>query len=133
MAVFKKKPRNQQASDVPLVFTPRDAQRIANTVHAYETSRRGRRPSILPRASGGGGGGGGGGVDEAFFVGAWVKGQSKQITFIANTAATAAAFNMIRTIPISYSGATARLCTVSVRSLPNENGQLDYVLINSEC
>lgn len=67
-------------------------------------------------------------VVEAYYTGAWVKGATKQITFLANTAATATAINLIRSVPIS-TGQTARLCTVCPRSVSVP----EYVLLNTEC
>lgn len=51
----KKKPTQPGDMGVPVSFTKTDAQRIANVVHAYETSKRVPNPSKLPRAPGGGG------------------------------------------------------------------------------
>jgi hypothetical protein len=67
-------------------------------------------------------------VIEAYFTGAWIKGATKQITFLGNTATTATAVNLIRTIPLAV-GQTARSCTVAARSVSSP----DYVLLNSEC
>lgn len=119
------KSRVPNSGDEMVTFRKSDAQRIANTVHAYESGRRPRNSSVLPRAPGGGGSG----VAEAFYVGGWVKGEAKQITFTADTAATASAYNMIRTVAVPYTNSTARLCTVSLRS----DGSGAYILINSEC
>jgi hypothetical protein len=72
------------------------------------------------------------GVFEAYFTGGWVKGATKQISFASNTATTAAAINLIRSVPISGSGATARICTVTLRSIASTTGPA-YVLLNTEC
>jgi hypothetical protein len=51
---MKTKPANK--IDQTVRFSTGDAKRIANTVRAYESGRRPRNPSTLPRAAGGGGG-----------------------------------------------------------------------------
>lgn len=80
------------------------------------------------------GGGGGGGVVEAFYTGGWPKGAEKQITFLSNTASTALAVNLLRTVPLVTGNVpTARLCTVSVRSIIPSATSATYVLVNSEC
>lgn len=76
-------------------FRLSDAARINNVVHAYESGRRERKPSTLPRATGGGGGGG---IEFVTFVGGWAKGQSHEIRFSPGTA-TATAINLFATIP----------------------------------
>jgi hypothetical protein len=124
MAAFRGRGKQKTDANSPAYFTQKDGQRVANVVHAYETSRRGRNPSQLPRAPGGGGA-----VVEAFYVGGWVKGASKQVTFTSDTMVTALAYNMIRTVAVPYTNSTARLCTVSLRS----DGSGAYILINSEC
>lgn len=75
----------------------------------------------------------GAGVVEAFFTGGWPKNSNKQIRFLANTAATATAVNLLRSIPLGTSGATARNCTVSVRSIAVAAGEATHLLVNSEC
>jgi hypothetical protein len=73
-------------------------------------------------------------VSEATFMGGWVKGQFKQVTFVADTTATAMAINLIRTIPVASGGLTARLCTVTERSVQDSGTtEKKFVLINSEC
>ena len=72
------------------------------------------------------------GVFEAYFTGGWVKGTTKPISFASNTATTAAAINLIRSVPISGSGATARICTVTLRSIAGATEPV-YVLLNTEC
>ena len=124
MAAFRGRGKQQTGPNSPAYFTQKDGQRVANVVHAFETSRRGRNPSHLPRAPGGGGA-----IIEAFYAGGWAKGASKQITFTSDTMATALAYNMIRTVAVPYTSATARLCTVAPRS----DGSGAYILINSEC
>ena len=115
--------------DQTVQFLRRDAQRIASAVYAVETDVRQPNPSSLPRVSSGMR------VDEAFFVGAWVKGQEKQITFSANTQSTATAVNLIRSIPAvnGVGGVTlTRLCMVCQRTNPNATLRT-YLLLNSEC
>lgn len=76
----------------------------------------------------------GGGVVEAFYTGGWPKGTEKQITFLSNTASTALAVNLLRSVPLVTGGVpTARTCTVSVRSVIPAGTSAAYVLVNSEC
>lgn len=111
--------------DSPASLSQKDAQRVANAVHAYETSRRQGRSSTLPRAPGGGGS-----VAEATFYGGWVKGATKSVTFTADTMSTAAAVNLFRTIPIS-SDFLPRTCLISPR--PSTTSTSEYILVNAEC
>jgi hypothetical protein len=78
------------------------------------------------------GGGGSGGV-EAYFTGAWVKGQQKQITFLGSTSSTALAVNLLRTVPLVSTGATARYCIITKRSVSTTASQATYTLLNTEC
>ncbi len=126
MAAFRGRGKQKTDANSPAYFTQKDGQRVANAVHAYETGRRGRNPSKLPRAPGGGGSS----VDEATFTGAWTKGAKKSITFAADTARTALAVNLFRSIPIASDFGT-RMCLVSPRSTTDANGE--YVLVNAEC
>lgn len=85
-----------------------------------------RLQTMMPR--------GGGGVVEAFYTGGWQKGAEKQITFLSNTASTALAVNLLRTVPLVTGNVpTARLCTVSTRSFQPTGTSATYVLVNSEC
>ena len=116
--------------DQTVQFRHRDAQRISNAVHAHETDVSQPNPSRLPRAPGSGPN-----VDEAFFVGAWVKGGEKQITFSANTQSTATAVNLIRSIPAANGTngvSLTRQCLVIKRRNPTATPGT-YILLNSEC
>jgi hypothetical protein len=67
-----KAPANKQ--DQTVQFRMKDARRIANVVHAYETAVRESNPSRLPRAFAG---------SECFLgktTSAWTKGTSQNIT-----------------------------------------------------
>lgn len=66
----KKKPARPGDPSAPVLISAKDAQRLANVVHAYETSRRTPNPSVLPRAPGGGGGGT---IRLCQFTGAWTN------------------------------------------------------------
>lgn len=98
MGIFSKKNSGGGNGDQPSQFRVRDAQRIAKAVHAYETERKGRNPSSLPRAVGGGGGGGGA-IRRATFSGVWLVGTEKVVTFADNTAQTASIANFLFNIP----------------------------------
>ena len=124
MALFRKKRASSPAGGEGIMFRHADAQRIANAVHAHETSRRGRNPSTLPRAPGGGSGGG---IRMARFVGGWPKGESKQVVFSSDTLSTANATNFLRSIP-HLNSAAYRTCFV----YPSETEAGTYVLINAE-
>ena len=78
------------------------------------------------------GSGGGAGVVEAYFTGGWVKGATKQIVFLSNTATTASAINLIRSVPINAGGQTSRICTVTLRTAAGAAAG-SYVLLNTEC
>lgn len=127
MALFRGRGKQQTGQNAPAYFTQKDGQRVANVVHAYETGRRGRNKSELPRAPGGGGGGG---ISEAIFTGAWLKGAKKQVSFVSDTSRTAQAINLLRSIP-TPSGATARTCLITLRAGTAAAGE--YVLVNAEC
>ena len=111
------------------------AQRIASTV---------RRVDAMPTVFGDGkiptrfedgpvrATGGGAGVVEAYFTGGWVKGATKQIVFLSNTATTASAINLIRSVPINAGGQTSRICTVTLRTVAGAAAN-SYVLLNTEC
>jgi hypothetical protein len=136
MAAFRKSTKERGNGQAPVTFRHQDATRIAKTVHAYESGRRDRKPSTLPRATGGGGGG----IEEAYFTGGWLKGAVKQITFApdgqSTTQSTAQAINLIRSIPIDAGAQrTSRVCFVSIRSGQQDSGgeQPQYTLINAEC
>ena len=108
------------------------AQRIASTVRRVDAMSLVTGDGKIPTRFEDGpvrptGGGGGGGV-EAYYTGGWVKGATKQIRFLASTATTASAVNLLRTVPIA-SGQTARWCLVCPRSTDSTT----YVLINTEC
>ncbi len=126
MAAFRGRGKQKTDANSPAYITQKDGQRVANAVHAYETGRRGRKPSQLPRAPGGGGGS----IDEATFTGAWTKGATKSVTFTADTARTAAAVNLFRSIPIASDFGT-RKCLVAPSSGTDPN--IQYVLVNAEC
>jgi hypothetical protein len=61
-----------------------------------------------------------------------VKGATKQIRFASNTASTATAVNLIRSVPINAGGATSRICTVTLRTAAGAAAN-SYVLLNTEC
>lgn len=126
MAIKKKGRAGMSLGDSPVMFKHTDAQRIANVVHHYESSRRPRNPSTLPRSPGSSGGGGdGGGVRQATFSGGWPKHAKKQVVFASDTLSTASATNFLRSIPAS-SG--YRVCYVA----QSEVDSGEYVLINAE-
>lgn len=122
------------SGEQPVSFKLSDAQRIAKAVGEFESGRRGRRGSTLPRAAGGGGGGGGG-IQFATFNGNWPKNTYKVVTLNpANT--TASAYNA--TVNISYapsgSGSSVRKCALAVYSGTGPSGNSgEYVLIMAEC
>ena len=102
-------------------FRVRDAQRINNAVLAFESARRGRTPSTLPRAAGGGGGG----IEEVRFVGAWPKNTVKQVFYASDTTntSTAAAMNFLCSI---LPDPAYRLALVAPSGTT-------LVLVNSQC
>lgn len=104
----------------PVQFTLADAQRISRAVMDSERSRRGRKPSSLPRAVGSGGG-----VDRAKFTGSWFKGQAKVVTLVASTA-TANCSNYI--VDVLYSDGM-RNCFV----VPDVAVDGQYTLLIPEC
>ena len=89
-------------------------------------------PTRLQNMQRPGGSGGGAGVVEAYFTGGWVKGATKQIVFLSNTATTASAINLIRSVPINAGGQTSRICTVTLRTVAGAAAN-SYVLLNTEC
>ena len=103
-------------------FRVRDAQRINNAVLAFESARRGRTSSTLPRAAGGGGGGG---IEEVRFVGAWPKDTVKQVFYASDTTntSTAAAMNFLCSI----------LPDVGYRRALVAPSGTTMVLVNSQC
>lgn len=102
-------------------FRLRDAQRINNAVLAYESSRRGRNPSSLPRAVGAGGGV----LEEVRFQGAWPRNTYKQVFYASDTTntSTASAMNFLCSILPDINYRTA-LVAASGTTL---------VLVNSQC
>ena len=130
MALFSVKKAAEPANkgDRVVQFRHGDAQRIADAVHAFETSRRDHNPSTLPRAVGGGGGGGG--VVDAYYYGAWNKGTIKVISFASDTTgtSTANAINLFSSIqPYSGSESVPSYCLVVSASTA-----ADYTLVNAE-
>lgn len=116
---------NQSAnkSDQTVKFTQKDARRIAGCVRSYESSRRSRNPSRLPRASGGGGEGGGAAVSTATFLGSWLQGTEKVVYYTA-TPSTSTVTVMNYTHDIVGSGAqTLRVGLIA------ESSEGGYVLI----
>jgi hypothetical protein len=120
MALFRGKGKQQTGPNSPAYFTQKDGQRVANAVHAFETSRRPRNPSVLPRAPGGVGG-----FATARFTGAWQKGTLKTITFMVNTSNTAVATNIFSNVSAPSSG-QFRTCAVAQEGTA-------WVLIAAEC
>jgi len=104
-------------------FRKRDAERINNAVIAFESSRRGRNPSSLPRATGGGGGGG---VEEVRFLGAWPKGFEKTV-FVGATTATTKVTNWFCNI-----GPADAVRRGVAASLAGDEEEIK-VLVNAEC
>lgn len=84
---FKKKTPANKTEQV-VQFRHKDAQRIASAVHAYETARRGKNPSVLPRAVGGGSE-----ITLGVFTGAWSIGQEKEVRVQADTNVTTSVVN----------------------------------------
>jgi len=117
---FKKKTPANKTEQV-VQFRHKDAQRIASAVHAHETARRGKNPSVLPRAVGGGGGA----FATARFTGAWSKDTLKTVTFIADTAATAVASNIFSNIAAPPGGGSRR-CGLALEGTT-------WILIAAEC
>lgn len=72
----RKSGQTGQTQDDHVLFTKKDAQRIANVVSWYEGSARSRNPSKLTRASGSGGGP----IRIGQFSGAWPNGPGQQGT-----------------------------------------------------
>ena len=108
--------------DEAVTFRKSDAQRIANVVHAYESGRRPRNGSVLPRAPGGGGGG----VVTARFTGAWSKNAVKMVTLLVNTTETVSATNIFSNVAAPQSGATFRKCAIAKEGTA-------WILIAAEC
>lgn len=104
----------------PVQFKLADAQRIANVVGQVEGSRRGRKNSTLPRASGSGSGGG---VEIATFYGSWPKGVSKSVTLASDTTQVVTAQNIFGSFR-PYSD--VRSCAIA------QSGGVWYV-ISAEC
>jgi hypothetical protein len=102
-------------------FSLDDAQRISRAVVDSERSRRGRKPSVLPRAAGGGGGA----ADRAQFTGSWFKGQTKVVTILSSTT-TAQCTNYI--VDVLYSNATSNCFIV-----PDAAVEGQYTLLIPEC
>lgn len=120
MALFRGRGKQSTGPNSPAYFTQKDGQRIANVVHAFETTRKGRNPSELPRAAGGGGG-----FATATFTGAWSKGSLKTITFISDTSVTTIATNLFSNMSAPTSG-SSRKCAIA------QDGTT-WVLIAAEC
>lgn len=108
----------------PVTFTLADAQRIGKAVGHFETGRRGRIGSSLPRSSGGG-------VAVAKFVGAWAKGHTKQIVMASDSAVTAIATNVHLNIAPHTAGAE-RKCLVAPGASPYD-GLPTLLLLSVEC
>lgn len=101
-------------------FRHKDAKRVAAAVRAFETSRRGRNPSMLPRAVVGGGSA----FATARFTGSWAKDTFKTITFLEDTASTAVASNIFANIPAPSVG--SKRCAVAMEGTT-------WILIAAEC
>lgn len=109
----------------PVQFTLDDAARISNVVLSYEGARRGRKPSVLPRAASAASAGTS--LKSAYYYGGWLYGTVKQITFAANTAQTATCSNYLQTLtPAAGSGQNPRVCFV----MPDDTGGSGYLLVN---
>lgn len=113
------KSRVPNSGDETVTFRKSDAQRIANTVHAYESARRPRNSSVLPRAPGGGGG-----VVTARFTGAWSKDTMKTVTFLVNTTETVSVTNIFSNIAPPLGG--YRRCAIAKEGTT-------WILIAAEC
>lgn len=129
MALFSQQKFAQPANkgDLVVQFKHSDAQRIADVVHAYETHRKDRKPSTLPRAVAGGGGGG---VVEARYYGAWVKGSIKSVSLADDTTGTtlATCINLLGSIqPYNNTESTSRYCLIV-----SANTAAEYTLVNAE-
>lgn len=131
MAKERDKPANENEQLVQ--FRRRDAQRIANAVHAHETARRGRNPSRLPRAAGEGGEGGAAdaGLVTATFLGSWLRTTGKIVSLDGeNFSGTATAFVFNSLCDISAFG-TQGLRVAIISPSPAKDG--GYILVNYEC
>lgn len=118
------------SNDRLVQFRLRDAQRIANAVHAYESGRRDGAPSTLPRAVGSNNRG----LTEAFFWGAWPKDEIKQVSFAYDTTgtSTASAYNYLCSIQAQSGPENSyRRCIVMPGTEFDDNAE--YALVNAEC
>jgi hypothetical protein len=111
------------SAERPVQFREQDARRIAKAVHAYETSRRPRNPSSLPRAAGGGGGSG---VVRGQFVGSWGKGQTKVVTISASGQTTYCNNFIVDVLYDEFS----RTCFMAPF---DGSGNAEYTLLIPEC
>ena len=119
------------ASDDRFFIGPGLRDKLREVIRASDSaraSRGGEIPTVLQNMTPPSGGG----VAEAYFTGGWVKGATKQIVFLANTATTATAINLIRSVPVNAGGQTARNCTVTLRTVAGASAN-SYVLLNTEC
>jgi hypothetical protein len=148
----KKKDQKVNDPNQGVMFKAKDAQRMANVVHWFESTPRPRNPSKLPRAPGGGGGG----IRLCQFTGDWTNepGQSgldnvKLVTlYKRNPASTApnawipeegspaVALNLMSYIPtprggpISMWGAVTPVGTITGN---DGNSYTLWLLISAQC
>jgi hypothetical protein len=137
------KKKDQKANDPNqgVMFKAKDAQRMANVVHWFESTPRPRNPSKLPRAPGGGGGG----VRIGQFAGAWPKEPGTSGTENVKTVMlydksqtnaspnawnasgeTVSVVNLFAYVPAPRGGPTSMWCAISLVSGT-------WVLVAAEC
>lgn len=129
---MKKSRQSANQTERLVQFRYNDAVRISGAVHAYETSRRGRNPSHLPRASGGAGGGG---LVEGTFSGAWPKGQTKEVVLLSDTTGTStvSAFNYLYSIqPLDTPANYYRKCILMEGGVIAAQNTTDCTLVSAE-